>query len=154
MTRAKDEHLPYPADAQQPPLSKMDCTSTPEEHESSTKFQYIRVVGQLMYSMVHTMVAILYALNVLYRYDYSSDPRHILFLKYLLRYIKHSNNHRIMFRSRPCPRKHAAYHVATLKLRCRHRRQIWQSPQLLGLPCKRPHLLVLCRPTQRIHLHS
>lgn len=103
MTRAKDEHLPYPADAQQPPLSKMDCTRTPEEHESSTKFPYIRVVGQLMYSMVHTMVAILYALNVLYRYDNSPDPRHILFLKYLLRYVKHSDNHRIMFRSRPCP---------------------------------------------------
>jgi hypothetical protein len=118
MTRAKDEHLPYPADAQQPPLSKMDCASTPEEHESSTKYPYIRVVGQLMYSMVHTMVAILHALNVLYRYDYSPDPRHILFLKHLRRYVKHSNNHRTMFRSRPVHENHAACHAATLTFRC------------------------------------
>ena len=124
MTRAKDEHLPYPADAQQPPLSKMDCASTPEEHESSTKYPYIRVVR--MYSMVHTMVAILYALNVLYRYDYSPDLRHILFLKHLLLYVKHSNNHHIMFRSRSVHENNAAYHAASLTFRCRHRRQMWQ----------------------------
>ena len=103
MTGAKDEHLPYPTDAQQPPLSKKDCASTPEERESSAKYPYRRVVGQLMYGMVHTMVAILYALNVLSRYGNNPGPRHILFLKHLLRYVKYSRNDRLMFRSHPGP---------------------------------------------------
>jgi hypothetical protein len=30
MTGAKDEHLPYPNDIQQPPLSKLDCAQTDE----------------------------------------------------------------------------------------------------------------------------
>ena len=32
------------------------------------KYPYRRVVGQLMYGMVHTMIGIMYALNVLSRY--------------------------------------------------------------------------------------
>ena len=60
---AKDEHLPYPNTTQQPePLSKHDCAKTDEEKFKSARYPYRRVVGQLMYGMVHTMVSILYAL--------------------------------------------------------------------------------------------
>ena len=48
------------------------------------KYPHRRVVGQLMYGMVHTMVGILYALNVLSRYGNNPGPRHIKFLKHLL----------------------------------------------------------------------
>ena len=103
MTGAKDEHLPYPSTAQQPPLTKQDCASTPEERDECSKYPYRRVVGQLMYGMVHTMVAILFALNILSRYGANPGPRHILFLKHLLRYIKYSKNDRLMFKTHPGP---------------------------------------------------
>ena len=83
---AKDEHLPYPNTTQQPePLSKLDCTKTEEEKIKSSRYPYRRVVGQLMYCMVHKMVSILYALNVLSCYGNNPGERHIAFLKHLLR---------------------------------------------------------------------
>ena len=51
LTGANDERLPYPVGND--PVSKAD---------SATE------VGQLMYGMVHTMIGIMYALNVLSRY--------------------------------------------------------------------------------------
>ena len=65
ITGAKDEHLPYPTDAQQPPLSKMDCPTNDVDRATCQKYPYRRVVGQLMHGMVHTMVGIVYALNIL-----------------------------------------------------------------------------------------
>ena len=57
---AKDERLPYPIGNDS--ISKAD--SATEEQ----KYPYRRVVGQLMYGMVHRMIGIMYALNVLSRY--------------------------------------------------------------------------------------
>jgi hypothetical protein len=77
----KDEHLPYPNSTQQPkPLSKLDCAQTDEEKIKSSRYPYRRVVGQLMYGMVHTMVCIMYALNVLSRYGNNPGDRHFYFL--------------------------------------------------------------------------
>ena len=59
-----------------------------------------RVVGQLMYGMVHTMVCIMYALDV---YGNNPGDRHIAFLKHLLRYVKYSKKDRLMFKSHPRP---------------------------------------------------
>jgi hypothetical protein len=103
MTGAKDEHLPYPNDIQQPPLSKLDCAQTDEEKIRASKYPYRRVVGQLMYGMVHTMVCIMYALNVLSRYGNNPGDRHIAFLKHLLRYVKYSKKDRLKFKSHPGP---------------------------------------------------
>jgi hypothetical protein len=49
--------------------------------------------------MVHTMVTIMYALNILSRYGNNLGPRHIEFLKHLLRYVKYSRADRLMFRT-------------------------------------------------------
>jgi hypothetical protein len=85
---AKDEHLPYPNTTQQPePLSKLDC----EEKIKSTRYPYRRVVVQLMYGMVHTMVSILDALNVLSRHGNNPGERRIAFLKHFLRYVRQTN---------------------------------------------------------------
>jgi hypothetical protein len=100
----KDEHLPYPNSTQQPkPLSKLDCAQTDEEKIKSSRYPYRRVVGQLMYGMVHTKVCIMYALNVLSRYGNKPGDRHIAFLKHLLRYVKYSQKDRIKFKSHPGP---------------------------------------------------
>ena len=61
---AKGERLPYPMDL--PKLSRLDNASVSEQDECR-KYPYRRVVGQLMYGMVHTMVTIMYELNVLSR---------------------------------------------------------------------------------------
>ena len=67
------------------------------------KYPCRRVVGQLMYGMVHTMVDIVYALNILSRYSNNPGPRHILFLKHLLRYIKYAKRDRLIFRTHDRP---------------------------------------------------
>ena len=74
MTGSKEEHLPYPMTG--PSLSKADNATDAQKQECS-KYPYRRVVGQLMYGMVHTMVCIMYALNVLSRYSNNPGPRHI-----------------------------------------------------------------------------
>jgi hypothetical protein len=80
----RDEKLPYPITGNA--LSKMDCPTTPEEKLKCSKYPYRKVVGQLMYGMVRTMVTIMYALNILSRYGNNPGPRYIEFLKHLLRF--------------------------------------------------------------------
>ena len=94
LTGARDEHLPYPIDG--PNLSKLD-NSTEDNKAECDKFPYRRVVGQLMYGMVHTMVCIMYALNVLSRYCNSPGPRHIAHLLHLLKYVKYAKQDRLKF---------------------------------------------------------
>jgi hypothetical protein len=57
-----------------------------------------------MYGMVHTMMPIMYALNVLSRYSNNPGPRHIEFAKHLLRYVKTSRADRIKFATHDGPR--------------------------------------------------
>ena len=80
VTGAKGERLPYPIDL--PKISRKDNASSVSEQIECGKYPYRRVVGQLMYGMVHTMVTIMYALNVLSRYSNNPCPRHIMYLKH------------------------------------------------------------------------
>ena len=50
----RDETLPYPITGNA--LSKMDCPTTPEETLKCSNYPCRKVVGQLMYGMVHTIV--------------------------------------------------------------------------------------------------
>ena len=116
---AKDEHLPYPTDAQQPALSKLDCPTNDIDRAVCQKYPYRRVVGQLMYGMVHTLVCIVYALNILSRYGNNPGPRHILFLKHLLRYIKYAKRDRLIFRTHDGPTDIVTMtNVLQLKFQC------------------------------------
>ena len=54
---AADEHLPYPPSGES--LSKAD-NSTDLDRHMYNKYPYRRVVGQLMYGLVHTMITIMY----------------------------------------------------------------------------------------------
>ena len=56
-----------------------------------------------MYGMVHTMVCILYALNILSRYGNNPGTRHILSLKHLPRYVKYSKQDRLIFKTHDGP---------------------------------------------------
>ena len=94
LTGAKEEKLPYPMGNS--PLSKNDC-ATEDQKQECTKYPYRRVVGQLMYGMVHTLITIMYALNILSRYGNNPGPRHIEFLKHLLKYCKYAKLDRLKF---------------------------------------------------------
>ena len=83
LTGTKDERLLCPIGND--PISKADSATEEQESECS-KYPYRRVVGQLMYGMVHTMIGIMYALNVLSRHCKNPEPRHIEFLKHLLKH--------------------------------------------------------------------
>ena len=87
LTGAKDERLPYPLD--NAALSKLD-SATEEQKKECSKYPYRRIVGQLMYGMVHTMIGITYALNVLSRYN--PGPRHIEFLNICLSSVSAANS--------------------------------------------------------------
>ena len=56
-----------------------------------------------MYGMVHTMIGIMYALNVLSRYGNNPGPRHIEFLKHLIKYCKYSKLDRLKFHTHDGP---------------------------------------------------
>ena len=56
-----------------------------------------------MYGMVHTIVTIMYALNVLSRYNNNPGPRHIQYLKHLVRFVKYSKKDRLIFRTSDGP---------------------------------------------------
>ena len=73
MKNEKDEKLPYPNPTMGPALSKLD-NATDDNAEDCRKFPYRRVIGQLMYGMVHTLVTIMYPLNVLSRYENKPGP--------------------------------------------------------------------------------
>jgi hypothetical protein len=69
-----------------------------------------------MYGMVHTMVCIMYALNVLSRYSNNPGPRHIAFLKHLIKYVNYARNDRLMFCTHEGP-KDLATMTKALQLR-------------------------------------
>jgi Reverse transcriptase (RNA-dependent DNA polymerase) len=96
VTGCKGERLPYPMDI--PNISKNDNASVSEQAVCK-EYPYRRVVGQLMYGMVHTMVTIMYALNVLSRYSNNPGPRHIQYIKHLVRFVKYSKKDRLIFRT-------------------------------------------------------
>ena len=96
VTGCKGERLPYPMD--QPNISKNDNASVSEQAECNI-YPYRRVIGQLMYGMVHTMVTIMYALNVVSRYSNNPGPRHIQYIKHLVRFVKYSKKDRLIFRT-------------------------------------------------------
>ena len=102
MLNEKDERLPYPNPQQEKQISKED-NATEENEKESKKYPYRRVVGQLMYGMVHTMVTIMYPLNVLSRYGNNPGPRHIMFLRHLLRYVRTSRTDRLIFKTHDGP---------------------------------------------------
>ena len=56
-----------------------------------------------MYGMVHTLVTISYALNVLSRYSNYPGPRHIDFAKHLLKYVSTIKNDRSKFETHNGP---------------------------------------------------
>jgi hypothetical protein len=91
MTGAKDEHLPYPNEIQQP--------QTDEDKIRSSKSLYCRVVGQLMYGMVHTMVCMHSTC-----YSATATTQAIVtspFSNTISASVKCSKKHRLMFKSHP-----------------------------------------------------
>ena len=100
MKNTKDDTLPYPLDKLS--LSKAD-NATSLQLADCKKFAYRRIIGQLMYGMVHTLMTIMYALNVLSRYGNNPGPRHIEFAKHLLKYVKYSKSDRLRFKPHDGP---------------------------------------------------
>ena len=101
MTGAKDEHLPSPTTGNS--LSKLD-NSTLEDKAQCDEYPYRKVIGMLMYCLVHTGITYMYAINVLSRYCNSPGKKHIEFMKHLLCYVTWTARDRPAFRAHPGPR--------------------------------------------------
>ena len=80
-------------------LSKADCG---EHHPEMTKadrlFPYRTIVGMGIYVLIHTGLDIMFPLNVLSRYVTNFGPRHVAYLRHLLRYLRYSRENRLRFR--------------------------------------------------------
>ena len=113
MMNASGEKLPYPINDE--PLTKGD-SATQENTAKCSKYPYRRVVGQLMYGMVHTLVCIMYALNVLSRFCNNPGERHIKHLKHLLNYLKYAKDDRLKYHTHEGPTDIATM-TALLQLR-------------------------------------
>ena len=95
---ADAERLPYPSVAQAPlSLSLQDNLFNfpdldPEVVNKCKGYPYRKGVGALLYVMIYTVPTIMFILNVLSRYCNDPGPRHIEFMRHLIRYmtgIKH-----------------------------------------------------------------
>ena len=56
-----------------------------------------------MYGMVHKLITIISALNILSKYRNKPGPRHIEFLKHLLKYCKYAKLDRLKFATHDGP---------------------------------------------------
>ena len=69
--------------------------------------------------MVHTLITIMYALNILSRYGNNPGPRHIEFLKHLLKYCKYAKLDRLKFPTHDGPTNiKTMTQVLQLKFQC------------------------------------
>ena len=105
---AKTEKLPYPMDG--PSLSKLDNAANEDEVKESLKTPFRALIGMLSYIQGHTKPDIAYALNVLSRYCNNPGPRHVIFLRHLVKYCDYSKNDRLKFHAH-----HGPYDPKTMK---------------------------------------
>lgn len=77
-------------------MFKEDC-ATENQKNKCTKYPYRIVVEQLIYGMVYTMITNMYDLNILSRNGSNPRPKHIEFLKHVLKYCKYSKLDRLIF---------------------------------------------------------
>ncbi len=101
LTGARVERLPYPLEGLA--LSRADNAKNTEEERESAKFPYRTLVGMISYVTGHTKPDIAYALNVVSRYCNNPGPRHITFLKTLIKYCEYSKDDRLKFTAHPGP---------------------------------------------------
>ncbi len=90
---AEPERLPYPSVQVCPEsLSLQDGLSKfpdldPEVRKECISYPYRSAVGALLYVMIYTVPTIMFILNVLSRYCNDPGPRHVFFMKHLIRYM-------------------------------------------------------------------
>ena len=108
LTGAKIQKLPYLLEGES--LSKADNAKDDAEIRESAKTPYRTLIGMLSYIMGHTKPDIAYALNVLSRYCNNPGPRHIEYLRCLVKYCDYSKNDRLKFHAHKGP-----YDAATMR---------------------------------------
>ncbi|KAL2251417.1 UNVERIFIED_CONTAM: Retrovirus-related Pol polyprotein from transposon TNT 1-94 [Sesamum indicum] len=94
MENAKPTSVPLDAHFQ---LCKDQCPKTESEKEKMEKVPYSNVIGSIMFFMVWTRPDVAYAISCLSRYMSNPGPPHYEALKWLLRYLRGSDNIGITF---------------------------------------------------------
>ena len=69
----------------------------PEARMHQVSLQESCPTNDVWHGMLHTLITIMYALNILSRYGNNPGPRHIVFLKHLFKYCKHAMLDRLTF---------------------------------------------------------
>ncbi|KAL2250907.1 UNVERIFIED_CONTAM: Retrovirus-related Pol polyprotein from transposon TNT 1-94 [Sesamum indicum] len=94
MENSKPTSVPLAAHFQ---LSKDQCPKTSSEKDKMCKIPYSNVIGSIMFLMVCTRPDIAYAISCLSRYMSNPGPPHWEALKWLLRYLRGTDNIGINF---------------------------------------------------------
>ena len=79
------------------PLTSEMCPKNDEEIKEMQKIPYLIAVGCLMYLATTTRPDIAYAVGVLGRFNHNPGPRHWLAVKHLLRYLKGTIDHKLIY---------------------------------------------------------
>ena len=118
MTGVTENRLPYPTTQEQPEtLSKKDNlanlshVSAADMLECKT-FPYRKVIGSLLYIYLHTMPQIMFHLNLLSRFSNDPGPRHIMWIKHLVAFVKGARFDEIVFPTHTGP-----YDITTMTAR-------------------------------------
>ena len=75
------------------------CPKTDEETREMKNVPYLTAVGSLMYLATTTRPDIAFAVGVLGRFNHNPGPRHWLAVKHLLRYLKGTMDHKLVYGS-------------------------------------------------------
>ncbi|KAL2242583.1 UNVERIFIED_CONTAM: Retrovirus-related Pol polyprotein from transposon TNT 1-94 [Sesamum indicum] len=94
MENSKPTAVPLAAHFQ---LSKNQCPQSESEMQKMSKIPYSNVIGSIMFLMVCTRPDVAYAISCLSRYMSNPGPPHWEALKWLLRYLRGSENVGIKF---------------------------------------------------------
>ena len=95
----------------EPALSKLDNAKNElETAQVASSIEYRKIIGMLSYIMAHTKPDIAYALNVLSRYCNNPGPRHVSYLKCLVKYCEYSKDDRLRYVAH-----HGPYDPATMR---------------------------------------
>ena len=79
-------------------LSADQCPETEQEKEEMINVPYSNAVGSIMYNMICIRPNLVYSISVLSRYMANPGREHWEAIKWLLRYIKYSINHGLIYK--------------------------------------------------------
>ena len=87
-----------PKDVEDSPIrSKVRRSECPLEPDKERKSEFLQIIGSILYGYTHCRLDLAYAVGMMTRVMHSPSAGHLSQLKYLLRYINHTQSHNLKY---------------------------------------------------------